>query len=132
MIPNRNCGERGRDLYEHEHEREGEGEARARMLIVGLWSIEAKIALLVTRGYGGGRERESGQGKLTMAFPRAVSTDHDPCPLHMERLSFDVWRCKTPFLCLNSCALQYHLVFFSGRQKYIYTRFGTEMSQIIH
>lgn len=127
MIPNRNCGVRARARARGE----GEGEARARMLIVGLGSIKARIALLVTRGYGG-EKRERGQGKLTMAFPRAVSTDHDPCSLHMERLSFDVWRCKTPFLSLNSCALQYHLVFFSGRQKYIYTRFGTEMSQITH
>lgn len=55
MIPNRNCGERGRVLYEHEHEREGE--ARARMLIAGLGSTKARIALLVTRGYG--EERES-------------------------------------------------------------------------
>lgn len=32
MIPNKNCGVRGQELYEHEHEQEGE--ARARMLIV--------------------------------------------------------------------------------------------------
>lgn len=30
MIPNRNCGVRGQELYEHEQE----GEARARILIV--------------------------------------------------------------------------------------------------
>lgn len=36
MIPYRNCGVRGQELYEHEHEheQEQEGEARARMLIV--------------------------------------------------------------------------------------------------
>lgn len=86
MIPNGNCGGRGRHLYEHEHEREGE--ARARMLILGIGSIKARTVLLVTRACGG--ETARGQGKLTMAFPRAASTDHDPCPLHMERLSFDV------------------------------------------
>lgn len=99
------------------------------MPMVDLGSIQARIALLVTRGYG---RRARGQGKLTMAFPGATSTDLDPCPLHTERLGFDVGGARYRYFTYVFALLKYHLMFFSGRQKYIHTYFGAKMSQMSH
>lgn len=89
------------------------------MLVQGFGSIKARTALLVTRGYGG--ESARGQRKPTVAFLGAASTDLDPCPLHTERLSFDVGGARHRYFTCVSALLKYHLMFFSGRQKYIYT-----------
>lgn len=66
-----------------------------------------------------------------MTFPEAASTDLDPCPVHTERLNFvDVVGARHRHFAYIFRALEYHLMSFSGRQKYIHTHFGTEMSQI--
>lgn len=66
-----------------------------------------------------------------MTFPEAAFTDLDPCPVHTERSNFvDVVGARHRHFAYIFRALEYHLMSFSGRQKYIHTHFGTEMSQI--
>lgn len=107
-------------MYEHEREHERDGEARARMLIVGLESIEARIAWLVTRDKARSRWHFPGRFLLTVILALCIT----------ERLSLEV--CGTTSTFALHELLRFEIprrVVSSLVDRNIYTHFGMEMSQ---